>query len=167
MSNGDNAPEMPLAAALKGQKVKTVEEAKPRRGVGRPRITEAGMYPEEWMPKFLDHLRVCPIIEKAAALTPVTSKTVGRYLESDPEFRAEKEAAMKEGYAVLEQIALERAVNGHYEEELSRDGIPTKVLRIDNKLLTFLLERLKREKYGRNPEVLVQNNVSLNFNWSV
>jgi hypothetical protein len=65
-----------------------------------------------------------------------------------PIFRKKFDYAMKDAGDHLEGVAYDRAVNGYYEEALTKDGDVVELKKHDNRLLQFMVKGAKKDKYS-------------------
>lgn len=78
----------------------------------------------------------------------ISREVVGILYERHPIFRRKFDIAMEEAGDHLEGVAWERAVNGYYEEALTKDGEAVPLHKHDNRLLQFMVKGAKKEKYS-------------------
>ena len=119
-----------------------------RQGLGMPELTAVEKA------RFLECLAEYPSIMNAAQRASVDRHAMYREKARDPEFAIAWEEARRQGIAVLENVAVRRAVVGHPEPvvyqgkiQVDENGEPVTVLRPSDTLLIFLMKAGDRKKY--------------------
>jgi len=113
---------------------------------GSPRPRHDAFTPERRIP-FLKRLAKTGCILDACRAVGVSSRTVYRLQETDPEFRKHCELALSMARMPVELAAWERGVVG-VEEDFVRSGqVYTRIKRSDS-ILRLLLQGSDRKKYG-------------------
>lgn len=104
--------------------------------------------------RFLECLAEYPSIMNAAQRAKVCRHAMYDHKAKDPAFAAAWEEARRQGIAVLENVAVRRAVVGHPEPvvfqgkiQVDEKGEPVTVLRPSDTLLIFLMKAGDRKKY--------------------
>ena len=104
--------------------------------------------------RFLECLADYPSIMDAAQRAEVDRRLMYREKAKDPDFAAAWKEARRQGIAVLENVAVRRAVVGHPEPviyqgkiQVDENGEPVTVLRPSDTLLIFLMKAGDRKKY--------------------
>jgi len=116
-------------------------------GARRPR--HDAFTPERRVP-FLKHLAKTGCILDACRHVGVSSRTVYRLQDSDPEFRKHCELAISMARTPVELAAWERGVVGIEEEYVRAGQVFTRIKRSDS-ILRLLLQGSDRKKYGARP----------------
>lgn len=122
-------------------------------GKGGRKVGLAGT-PEKahaWREAFLKALRKRHTVSEACAKTGANRSTVYRLRESDPDFRAEWDAAVGETVELLEKKLFERAVDG-WDEPVFHQGVRCGVVRkFSPTLMIFALKCWNPRRYNIAP----------------
>jgi len=116
---------------------------------GAPRPRHDAFTPARRVP-FLKHLAKTGCILDACRAAGVSSRTVYRLQETDPEFRKHCELAISMARTPVALAAWERGVVGIEEEYVRGGQVYTRVRRSDS-ILRLLLQGSDRKKYGARP----------------
>jgi hypothetical protein len=89
---------------------------------------------------FLEHLSEHCNVSAALAYSGMASSSLYRRRRDCSEFRKAWDQALEQGYARLEAILLDRALNGEEQEVLNKNGIKVTLRKISNALGLALLK---------------------------
>jgi hypothetical protein len=89
---------------------------------------------------FLEHLSQHCNVSAALAHSGMASSSLYRERRDNSEFRKAWDQALEQGYARLEAILLDRALNGEEQEVLNKNGVKVTLRKISNTLGLALLK---------------------------
>lgn len=89
---------------------------------------------------FLGSLRQIPVVSRACALTGISRRTVYRHRDSDAEFAAQWDDAIKDGVDTCKAEAHRRAFEGVYKPVIHKGVITDRYVEYSDTLAMFLLK---------------------------
>jgi len=109
--------------------------------------------PGDWQTRFLAHLRETGNVRRSCEAAGVARSWVYEVREKDPAFAVEWKLAALDAADLIEEVVLERGVNGWDEPVWHQGEQCGEVRRYSNTLAVFLLKHANPEKYGDRTEL--------------